>query len=87
MPIEFLILCFIGLLMLAFCSIENTDLSLRNANLQERINKAIEKIQLLIDIGFDYDGLNQVDSLKGLIDELVSYARESKEILKGSDKE
>lgn len=56
-------------------------------DLQQRIDKAIEKIQLLIDIGFDYDGLNQVDSLKGLIDELVSYARDSKEILKRSDKE
>ena len=31
--------------------------------------------ELIIDLGFDYDGLNQVDSLKGLIDELVHYAK------------
>lgn len=31
--------------------------------------------QLIIDFGFDYDGFNTVDSLKGLIDELVLYAQ------------
>lgn len=53
------------------------------------IDEAIDKIQLLIDIGFDYDGFNQVDSLKTLIDELVRYARESRNILqkcKGDNK-
>lgn len=29
----------------------------------------------LVSIGFDYDGYNQVSSLKSLIDELVKYAR------------
>lgn len=48
---------------------------------QEVIKKAIDKLQLLIDIGFDYDGFNQADSLKTLIDELVGYARESRNIL------
>ena len=32
-------------------------------------------MQLIIDLGCDYDGWNDVDHLKGLIDELVSYAR------------
>ena len=49
---------------------------------KEVIDKAKDKLQLLIDIGFDYDGFNQVDSLKTLIDELVGYAVESKNILK-----
>lgn len=31
--------------------------------------------ELIINLGFDYDGLNQVDSLKSLIDELVRYAK------------
>lgn len=30
--------------------------------------------QMIIDLGFDYDGLNSVESLKGLIDELVRLA-------------
>lgn len=54
--------------------------------LKDRIDKALEKIQLLIDIGFDYDGFNKADSLKTLIDELVNFARDSRAILKG-DKE
>ena len=49
---------------------------------KEAIDKAIYKLQLLIDIGFDYDGFNQADSLKTLIDESVGYAKESRKILK-----
>lgn len=49
--------------------------------LKDRKDKAIEKLILLIDIGFDYDGYNDVENLKRLIDELVSYARESRKIL------
>lgn len=64
-------------------------IQLKNMNKQteykRRIDKALRKLQLLIDIGFDYDGLNQVDSLKTLIDELVSYAVDSRNILKGED--
>lgn len=56
-------------------------------NLKERNEKATNKIQYIIDYGFDYDGFNTVESLKGLIDMLVDYARQSKDILKGSDKE
>lgn len=51
--------------------------------LKDRKDKAIEKLILLIDIGFDYDGYNDVENLKRLIDELVSYARESRKILEG----
>ena len=35
--------------------------------------------QAIIDLGFDYDGFNAVDSLKGLIDELVLYAQRAVE--------
>lgn len=51
--------------------------------LKDRNDKAIEKLTLLIDIGFDYDGYNNIENLKRLIDELVSYARESRKILEG----
>lgn len=54
---------------------------------KEVIDKAINRLQLLIDIGFDYDGFNQIESLKTLIDELVGYSIESITILKGIDKE
>lgn len=53
----------------------------RNQKYKEAINKAIKRLQFLIDIGYDYDGYNQVDKLKKLIDELVSYAVESRNIL------
>lgn len=64
----------------------NGELRVENQELKDRIDKALEKIQLLIDIGFDYDGFNKADSLKTLIDELVNFARDSRTILKG-DKE
>lgn len=54
---------------------------------KSRNEKAIDKIQYIIDYGFDYDGFNTVESLKGLIDMLVDYARQSKDILQGSDKD
>ena len=53
--------------------------------LESVIDEAIKKIQLLIDIGFDYDGYRQADSLMTLIDELVSYAKESREILRSKE--
>lgn len=55
-----------------------------NLDLIKKIETAVDKLQLLIDIGFDYDGLNRVCSLKCLIDELVGYAKESKNILVAS---
>lgn len=44
-------------------------------DLERQIKIKDEYCQLIINLGFDYDGFNTVDSLKGLIDELVSYAK------------
>lgn len=44
-------------------------------DLERQIKIKDKYCQLIIDLGFDYDGFNTVDSLKGLIDELVSYAQ------------
>lgn len=41
----FAILCCIGLIMLAYYSIRFTELSIRNTELQQRIDKAIEYIK------------------------------------------
>lgn len=44
----------------------------------ERLNniiKIMEKyFELILDLGYDYDGLNEKESLKNLIDELCRYA-------------
>lgn len=53
--------------------------------LQERIDKAINKMQYIRDLGFDYDGFNNADDLKGLIDTLVDLAEQSIDILKGEN--
>lgn len=37
-----------------------------------------EYLDLIIGLGFDYDGLNSVESLKRLIDQLVDYAKKAK---------
>lgn len=34
-----------------------------------------QALQMIIDIGFDYDGYSKVESLKFLIDELVQFAK------------
>ena len=60
--------------------------SSENEKLQKRIQKAINKMQYIKDLGFDYDGFNNVDDLKKLIDELVNIAIESVDILRGEDK-
>ena len=54
--------------------------------LQQRIQKAINKMQYIMSLGFDYDGFNNVDDLKKLIDELVNIAIDSVDILRGEDK-
>lgn len=46
-------------------------------NLERQIKIKDEWCQLIMDLGFDYDGLNTVESLKGLIDELVDYAHKA----------
>lgn len=57
----------------------------KNEELQQKIDKAISINQYIIDYGFDYDGLNTIESLKGLIDMLVDYAKQVKEILGDKD--
>lgn len=42
--------------------------------LQRQIRIKDKWCQLIIDIGFDYDGCNKVESLKKLINELVEYS-------------
>lgn len=46
-----------------------------NIDLEKQIKLKDAYCQAIVNLGFDYDGLNTVDSLKGLIDELVSYAQ------------
>lgn len=46
-------------------------------NLERQIKIKDEWCQLIIDLGSDYDGCNTVESLKGLIDELVDYAHKA----------
>ena len=76
------------------------NLQQENKQLKEKVKYQKNKIdnkdnwcQLIVDIGFDYDGCNTIESLKGLIDELVRYALNSRdnydyeEILKGDSNE
>ena len=46
-------------------------------DLERQIKIKDEWCQLIIDLGFDYDGCNTVESLKSLIDELVDYAHKA----------
>lgn len=46
-------------------------------DLERQIKIKDKWCQLIIDTGFDYDGFNTVESLKGLIDELVDYAHKA----------
>lgn len=42
---------------------------------QNNVLKVMEKyFELIYNLGYDYDGLNNVDSLKKLIDEIIHYA-------------
>ena len=59
----------------------NEKVITENKDLCSRIKKAISNNQRIIDYGFDYDGFNNVEDLKKLIDMLVDYARKNKEIL------
>lgn len=44
------------------------------SNLERKLEIKNRYLELLSDIGFDYDGCNTIASLKELIDELVGYA-------------
>ena len=46
---------------------------------KNKIDNKDKWCQLIADIGFDYDGCNTIESLKGLIDELVRYALNSRD--------
>ena len=61
--------------------ITTRDLAKQGIELSNRIEKAINKIQYIRDLGFDYDGFNNVEDLKGLIDDLVDLAGQSIGIL------
>ena len=54
---------------------------------RKRCEDALMEIQYIIDYGFDYDGFNTVESLKGLIDMMVDYAINAKKILEGGKDE
>lgn len=43
-------------------------------NLQRELDIKNEALKLIKDIAFDYDGFNDIDSLKGLIDDLRAIA-------------
>lgn len=47
-------------------------------NLKRQIKIKDRYLQLIIDIGFDYDGFNNVDDLKSLVDGLCTYAEKAK---------
>lgn len=51
------------------------DLQEKEIKRLNNIIKIMEKyFELIIDLGYDYDGLNEEESLKNLIDELCKYA-------------
>ena len=43
-------------------------------DLERQIEIKNEYLVLMVDLAYDYDGFNTVESLKGLIDELRKYA-------------
>ena len=53
---------------------KNKELSEKIEYLKEKIENKDKWCQLIADIGFDYDGYNDTENLKLLIDELVKYA-------------
>ena len=71
---------------------ENSQLREKIEYLKSKIENKDKWCQLIADIGYDYDGFRNVESLMALIDELVKYALNSRdnydyeELLKG-DKE
>ena len=45
------------------------------------LETAYNYLKNICDIAVDYDGFNTVESLKGLIDEMVSYVKEAMRVL------
>ena len=54
---------------------EKEELYEENKSLDRKIQIKDKYLDLIIAIGYDYDGFNKVESLKGLIDELVRFAK------------
>ena len=46
-----------------------------NCDLERKIDIMQQYLQLIIDLGYDYDGLNYENDLKGLIDEMCRFAK------------
>lgn len=46
-----------------------------NDKLERQIKIKNKYFQMIIDYGFDYDGLNSVESLKYLVDDLINLAK------------
>ena len=57
------------------------DLYEENQEQQRVLNKIRKNNERIIDYGFDYDGFNNVEDLKKLIDMLVDYARKNDKLL------
>lgn len=47
---------------------------MNNTELKKQIEIMEKYLELIIDLGFDFDGCNTVESLKGLVEELVHLA-------------
>lgn len=54
--------------------VKEIETSKINEELKDKIRIKDEYLQLIIDLGYDYDGYEKSESLKALIDELVSLA-------------
>lgn len=59
--------------------LEYKKLQQENKQLQEQITVMKKYLELIIDLSFDYDGCNTVESLKSLIDDLKKYAKLGRE--------
>lgn len=64
---------------------QETHFNVKCEDLQQRIDKSYKKAQLIKDIGFDYDGYNDTENLKKVIDELVNLADDIQIILRGDE--
>ena len=53
----------------------NRELRKEKQELKKQVEIMEKYFELIIDFGFDYDGLNDIQSLKSLIDEIVRFAR------------
>ena len=48
---------------------------------KQQFDKIDYYLDIIFGLGADYDGCNSVESLKGLIDELVEYANKARKVL------